>query len=286
MKARILILIALLAPVAAMPQGFLGRSEIVFAAGGMNYTGDLNNQSLFGRPNLAASVGLRYHLNNRLATTAMAAYGHIEGGNPDAIELRNLSFRSPVAELTLRIEFNFFAYGTGATDRLWTPFIFAGLGAFHFNPRTSYPDQDGNPVWVDLQPLGTEGQNLPSYSDRVRYTLTQMCLPFGLGVRMKLSRHVSVSAEYGLRATWTDYLDDVSTTYVGSAALSAGSPDGGLAARLADRSGEVRAGYVNAPGIKRGDDSLCDWYQLFTLTFSVNLDPLLGWTRSRRCLER
>lgn len=282
-KILILLLAAMTAGAAYSQDDFLTRGELLLSAGGMNYMGDLNNQSVLGKVNLAASAGVRYSLNNRLAVAGGVAYGQIEGGNPDAIELRNLSFRSPVYELSAHVEFNFFPYGGGATDWQWTPYIFGGLGAFHFNPQTSYPDNEGNETWVDLQPLGTEGQNLNSYPDRVRYPLNQFCLPFGVGVKMRVTRWFSLSAEYGFRATWTDYLDDVSTTYVGSAALSAGSPDGGLAAQLADRSSEVRQGYVNAPGIKRGDDSLNDWYQMFTVSASFSLDTMFGWARSKRC---
>ena len=94
---------------------------------------------------------------------------------------------------------------------------------------------------------------------------------------------MSLSAEYGFRKTWTDYIDDVSTTYVGSALLSAEVENGGLAGIMADRSGEVEEGYVNAAGIKRGDDSLNDWYSFFTIRVGFSLETLLGWTRSKRC---
>ena len=116
------------------------------------------------------------------------------------------------------------------------------------------------------------------YTERRPYPLTQVCMPFGVGMRWRLSKNVSLTAEYGFRKTWTDYLDDVSTTYVGSEVLLAEVQDGVLAAALADRS-EV----PNAVGIKRGDDSLDDWYSYFNLSLGMNLDMLFGWMRSKRC---
>ena len=82
-------------------------------------------------------------------------------------------------------------------------------------------------------------------------------MPFGIGFKYHPNKSLTLSAEYGFRKSWTDYIDDVSTTYVDNAQLTYVA--GELAAGLADRSGEVEPGYVNAAGIKRGDDSLDDW---------------------------
>ena len=144
-------------------------------------------------------------------------------------------------------------------------------------------DETGAEQWVALQPLSTEGQGTPQYLDRRPYSLMQICLPFGVGVKWRMSKAFSLTAEYGFRKTWTDYLDDVSTTYVGSEVLLAIDGDGEMAAQMADRSGEVEEGYVNEPGIKRGDDSLKDWYACFRISIGVSLETLFGWMRSKRC---
>jgi hypothetical protein len=104
-----------------------------------------------------------------------------------------------------------------------------------------------------------------------------------VGVKFRLGKTFSFSAEYGFRMTWTDYLDDVSKTYVGSEVLLSNAEDGALASMLADRSGEVVEGYVNAPGIKRGDDSLDDWYAYLRVSLGLKLETILGWTRSKKC---
>lgn len=266
-------------PVAAVAQrdDFLGRTQLTLAGGGMTYLGDLNEQSAFGEVNMAGSVGLRTRLDNRWSLRGMVSYGSISAMH-DCIEARNLSFRSNLFEAALTVEFTFRPYGPGATESMWTPYLFGGLGFFHFNPMTSYTSMDGTVTWVELQPLCTEGQGTTLYPDRRPYSLIQLAMPFGVGVRWRLSRNVTLAAEYGFRKTWTDYLDDVSTTYVGSEVLTSQVENGVVAAMVADRS-EV----PNAIGIKRGDDSLDDWYSYFNLSVGLNLNMLLGWMKSKKC---
>jgi hypothetical protein len=269
-------------PSQAQQRDFLESSEVLLSGGGMNYLGDLNNQSALTIPRLAGGIGLRYRFDNRWAFRAEVNYGSV-ACEKDYIELRNLSFKSNIFELAALAEFNFAPYGPGATEKKWTPYIFGGLAMFHFNPKASYPIAEGGVQWAELQPLHTEGQGSSLYPDRRPYALTQLCFPFGVGVKFRLGKTFSFSAEYGFRMTWTDYLDDVSKTYVGSEVLLTNAEDGALASMLADRSGEVVEGYVNAPGIKRGDDSLDDWYAYFHITLGINLETMFGWMRSKRC---
>ncbi len=249
----------------------------------MNYIGDLNNQSALTMPDGAFGVGLHTRLDNRWAIRYEAAYGHVH--SDDYIERRNLSFRSSIVEAAVIGEFNFWNYGVGATDKTWVFYLYGGIGAFHFDPMTSYTAADGTVQWVRLQPLHTEGQGSLLYPGRKQYSLFQLMLPFGVGMKARLNKTFCVSVEYGFRKTWTDYLDDVSTTYVDAEVFDEVASDPELAAFLADRSGEVVDGYVNAPGIKRGDDSLDDWYAYLHFSVGINLETLLGWTRSKRCKQ-
>lgn len=275
-------MLGIVSPLSAQRQDFLSRSELLLMGGGMNYIGDLNNESALTLPRLAGGVGLRCRLDNRWSLRAEVSYGQI-GCDEDYNELRNLSFRSDVIEGAVLAEFNFAPFGTGATERLWTPYLFGGLGIFHFNPMAMYTLGDGQELWAELQPLHTEGQGSTQYPDRKEYARTQFCLPFGVGVKVRLGKAFTLSAEYGFRKTWTDYLDDVSKTYVEPALLQANADDGALAVQLADRSGEVQVGYVNTPGVKRGDDSLDDWYAYLHISLGISFDVLFGWMRSKRC---
>ena len=265
-------------------QNVLVRSELGLSLGGMNYLGDLNDQSMFGRVNVAGGLQARYCFDSRWSMSLGGVYGHIEGGNPDVVARRNLSFRSPVLEGSLRAEFNFYPYGlVVSSQRRSTPYIFCGIGLFKFNPQAMVMvPATGEVQWYDLQPLGTEGQGTAAYPERSKYQLIEVSMPFGIGYRWRISPGVHLTAEYGWRKTWSDYLDDVSTTYVGAELL--GSTAGGsMAATLADRSGEVVPGYVNAVGVKRGDDALCDWYSYFSVAVTFSAEMLFGWMRGKVC---
>lgn len=269
----------LLPPLGAVAQrdDLLSRSELVLTVGGMNYLGDLNDQSAFGEVHAAGGAGLRCRIDNRWSVRLQGAYGGISAST-DCIKARNLSFRSRLYEGALVAEFDFRPYGAGATESPWTPYIFGGVAVFHFNPEARYTDRQGNEQWVELQPLCTEGQGTTAYPSRHTYPLTQASMPFGVGIRWRLNKHFSLTAEYGFRRTWTDYLDDVSTTYVGADLLRAEVANGTLAAELADRST-----VANAVGIKRGDDSLNDWYSYFNVSIGFDLEMLMGWMRSKKC---
>ena len=276
------LLIFLLLASSLSAQVWLGKTEIGFTVGGMNYIGDLNDQSMFGKVNLAYGGLVRYNFDDRFSLRFDVDYGHVEGGNPDYIARRNLSFRSYIFEGFLRVEFNFFPFSMREDQYVWTPFIFGGVGFFSFNPKAYFTEPlSGESDWYELQPLCTEGQGTALNPDNAPYVLKQLSFPFGLGVKYHPSKSLTLSAEYGFRKTWTDYLDDISTCYVDNDQLAYIMGD--VAAGLADRSSEVEPGYVNAAGIKRGDDTLDDWFAYFNVSFTVKFDLLFGWMLKKKC---
>lgn len=278
--ALLVLLTAALLPDAAMAQRQRPYAEIGLAGGGMNYIGDLNNQSLFGKVHPAASAYLRYNFDDRWAVSIIGAYGTLEGGNPDVLAWRNLSFKSFLWETGVRAELNFVRFGFNVEQYRTTPYIFVGLSVFFFNPMAQYIDTvTGESRWVDLEPLGTEGQHSDLYPDVYPYGMTTVCMPFGLGFKARLSDQIVFSFEYGFRKTWTDYIDDVSTRYADPAIFE----DNPVALALSDRSGEVKNGHLNAPGTQRGDDSLDDWYSYFNISLSIGTDFLFGWAKKKRC---
>ena len=254
--------------------------EVGLSGGGMNYIGDLNGQSLLGKVNPAGNLFFRYNLNERLAVNIGATYGIIEGGNPDVQEWRNLSCRSSIWEGSVRAEFNFVAFGLAQVQYRTTPYLFVGLAVTGFNPRAQYTDPaTGSISWVDLEPLGTEGQHSDLYPSVYPYSRAIVTMPFGLGFKARFSSSVVMAFEYGFRKTWSDYLDDVSTVYVDPAIFA----DNPTAAALADRSAEVKGGSPNAIGTQRGDDSLNDWYAYFNFSIAFSSEFLFGWSRPKRC---
>ena len=198
-------------------------------------------------------------------------YGLIAGNDnrSDPPRGRNLSFRSRIIEGSLVGEFNILGYEPYNLARPWSPYIFGGVAFFNFSPKTKYNDE-----WVALQPLGTEGQGLSAYPERKKYKLTQFSIPIGAGIKYALSDTWNIGIEGGVRKTFTDYLDDVSTTYVNEAFLIENNP---LAATLANRSG-----VPIEDGSARGNSENGDWYAFVGVTISRNfLDNGLVGSRKR-----
>ena len=102
-----------------------------------------------------------------------------------------------------------------------------------------------------------------------KYGLTTIAFPFGAGVKCDLGERASVGFEWGLRRTFTDYLDDVSTTYVASDDLAAAN--GTLAATLANRSLDENGQSYTVNGVQRGNSNTKDWYVIsgIYLTFKI-----------------
>lgn len=232
--------------------------EIGIFLGGSYYTGDLNpNGHLNSLTRPAAGMVYRHNFNYRLAVAGSALFGSIQGIDARSSsyeqQQRNLSFRSPLYELAGRAEFNFIEYKIGDDKHQFTPFMFLGLALFNFNPKASYGNN-----WILLQPLKTEGQSKP-------YKRTQISIPFGAGIKANMAKRIGLVVEWGLRKTFTDYLDDVSTVYADPAVLFANG--GAIAVAVADRSTTP----TDDVGRQRGNPRNKDWYAFagFTLTFQL-----------------
>jgi hypothetical protein len=138
---------------------------------------------------------------------------------------------------------------------------------FHFN---SYTFNDGRKVY--LQPLSTEGQGLADYPDRKEYKLSQFALAFGSGVRVAVSNCTSLSLEFSQRKTFTDYLDDVSTTYIDKNKLMASK--GKLAVDVAFRTDEFNGSPYPPDGEQRGTPTEADWYYYIGINAEININCL------------
>lgn len=189
---------------------------------------------------------------------------------------RNLNFRSNVWEVYSALEFyplDFINRGNEDYYGRFKPYFFGGVGVYHFNPMGSMVDGNGNTVWQYLQPLRTEGQGFSEYPDRKEYKLTQMNMPYGAGFKYLIGENVHIGMELLYRKTFTDYLDDVSTTYIDPAAFDANlSPsDAYIARQISDKSvGIVTPGMSRyAPGVQRGNPRQDDAY--FSLLFKCGV---------------
>lgn len=225
-------------------------------AGGF-YIGALYHQTIGGR--LDVTFGTVSGSDNVLMGDVGAAKGR---------SMRNLHFRSKVSEVALLAEFHPLPLlqSMAKAPSPVSPYIVGGIGVFHFNPQafTGYE-------WVALQPLRTEGQGFPAFPSRQPYRLTQVNYPLGIGVKYEVSAIMNARLEVMHRFLRTDYLDDVSTTYINPVRFAENLPHG-MAERailLADRRQELDPTLLTQEGSKRGNPGNNDSY--FTIQFKLSL---------------
>jgi hypothetical protein len=272
--------------------------EFGLIGGFSHYSGDLTKK-YFETQGFKPSVGLitRYTPGRLVTVRLSAQYGSIEGDDKwhedqDNDNRRNLNFKSDLWDFTGAAEFNFNSLDTRDKTGV-IPYALIGVSVFKYNPKAQFiydaggpmdtylgRDPDGNRIyaqleerdeeWVELQPLGTEGQETTEFNDRKRYALTQVAIPIGGGFKFKLSHKWTLGIEYGTRITFTDYLDDVSSTYVDPIRLN--SQYGPMSAAMADRSPTLRPEEdLNGNAVPRGNPDKRDLYGIFGVTFTYRL---------------
>jgi hypothetical protein len=236
-----------------------------FFLGGANYSGDLGATKFpLSNSHPAFGIGCFVELNDRMAVRVEGTFGTISGsdkyGGPN--KARNLSFTSDIAEASVNFEYTLF----DLYDYKVSPFFFAGIGRFGFNPYTK--NKNGDIVF--LADLDTEGQGF--YMDRKEYKTKQTAIPFGGGIMWAINDNKRIGISVGIRKTFTDYLDDVSTTYVDANLLA--SKRGSTSTTMAYRGNELPNGLpYPADGTKRGDPKSKDWYYFTGVTLRVRLAP-------------
>jgi opacity protein-like surface antigen len=237
-------------------------------AGVSQYQGDLQSSTFQGRfAHPAIGLTGSYDIAPRLALRAGLTFSALEADDAhnkkEDLLSRNLSFRTRLAEFSLVGQYSFF----NIEDTRWTPYVFGGVAVFHFDPYAY--DSSGQKVY--LRPLGTEGQGLEQYPGRKMYKKTQFAIPFGAGVSYAINDRWQLGLELGVRKTFTDYIDDVSTTYADQADLLAGR--GPKAVEMAYRTGEVDPanGAYPQKGTMRGNDKYKDLYYFTGLHLQFRL---------------
>lgn len=238
-------------------------------AGTSNYQGDMMEKRYSMRNSkMVLGIGGSYILNGHFRVRGLISLAKLGANDQYATDpsliARNLNFSTSLTELSLTVHYDLLDLDYFK----FTPYLFGGVAVFHFNPYTN----DSVYGKVFLKPLSTEGQGLALYPDRKPYSLTQISFPIGAGIRFRVNDNIAIAWEVGLRKTNTDYLDDLSTTYVDQAYLL--SQKGQVAVDLAYRGDEVKnnPGVYPADGTVRGGASYKDWYYFsgVTATFKVN----------------
>ncbi|MDB4173653.1 DUF6089 family protein [Bacteroidia bacterium] len=279
----------------ASAQRWFRTSSLEFGliGGASHYSGDLQEVYIDPR-GLKPSVGIitRYSTGEILTFRLSAQYGSLEARDDwyedlTALSRRNLSFTSELWDFTGGLEVNLRRMEAKQRSGIY-PYLFTGASVFKFNPKTTFIydptsaiaqymeqstpgsytgliDRDGEEV--ELQPLGTEGQETTEFNDRKRYALTQVAIPVGGGIKFKLNHKWTAAVEYGARFTFTDYIDDVSSTYVDPVRLTA--QYGPMSSAVAVRNPEFDPARIE--GSKRGDPNDNDIYGILGISLTYRL---------------
>jgi hypothetical protein len=232
---------------------------VQISPGLMNYGGDLQTKAYtFQQAHLSISAGLIYTIQ-KFSIRGDFTFGKVEGNdaNNTKYKYRNLSFYSNISDVNLILQYDILSLD----NRKFTPYVFAGLGVFHFNPYAYYDSQK-----VYLQPLGTEGQGLSIYPDRKMYSLTRPEIPYGIGFKYKLTDNILLGFEFRGRYLFTDYLDDVSKTYPDENELF--KQRGQLAVDLSYRGNQLDPTRPFPSNGQRGNQGHNDIYYTSSFTFT------------------
>ncbi len=272
--------------------------DIGIFGGESYYLGDINPNEHFAGSELAYGLLMRLNTSDRFSLRLSATRGTLKADdmdfrdkgklplpsfspnnpiiNRDDYISRGLNFTTKITEIAIEAEINFLPFFVGSKRHRWTPFIFGGASMFMFKPK----EIDSK---LELQDYGTEGQNL-SKNEKKKYATTSFAIPFGIGVKFSLSRRLGMSLEWGMRKTFTDYIDDISTTYAydiyGFDAAqnvyytpNPNNPEEIVAVPITDEILLSDPTLSHRKGQQRGNDYNTDWYNFYgiTLTYSLNL---------------
>lgn len=264
------------------------RWEIGGLLGSTNYIGDINKNPVITQSRPGINLWGRRNLTRHFSYRFGIGYGQIRGHDSlsSAGKLRGLGFKSNIWEFSNIFEFHYNPFGlqhmrkshiglTHPKNKRSSFYVFTGISVFAFNPK-GY--QDGK--WTALQPLGTEGQTLEG--GKGAYSKISVAIPFGAGIKYKMTDNWIFGVEIGYRTTFTDYLDDVSGNY----------PD---LNKLAQKNGLVAVGFsdpttknslggegLSSAGDMRGDRQHRDWYIFSGITISYRFTPISCVYRSKR----
>lgn len=248
--------------------------EAGFFLGASNYQGDLQpTHFLFGESKIAYGGFIKYPVLEYLSIRASITKGTISGEDLNSSinsgrRSRNLNFRSDILDFGIQAEFHPLTL-INREKKIISPYVMSGISGFTFNPEAFYIDR-----YYSLAPLGTEGQYLAG-SGVSPYSRFQVAIPAGVGLAIKISDYNSISLEFGIRKTFTDYLDDVSGSYPDLSQLAELDPLAAtLSFRTLDNDGQPAA--FPGEGAQRGNPDANDLYYFFGVNFAFNITNILN----------
>lgn len=264
----------------------MNKKELQFGGGATQFLGDLGGQDGIGKDysladinwratNWNITLGYRYRFHPTFATSTSLNFGKYRASDyftaNEVRGARKIDIKSTLISLSQRFEYLFYVKEKvgkrnnipglkGMKDKNEQAYIFTGLGLAYYNPQggpnTKYEGEY-------LRPLGTEGQGYANGGKS--YKVVTAIVPFGIGYRTGLGRMWRVSFEATYFKTFTDYMDDVSSTYF---SFGANDIPASEAAIYFSNPSEDWTRFTN--GDKRGDNEK-DAFFYFNVTFAKNV---------------
>lgn len=242
------------------------------------YMGDINPILPFAQSQLQYGGLVRFNYDNRwtfrfdYSLATVTASDEVIKWRPE----RGLNFTSKINDFSLVAEFNFIEYYTGNPKKNVSPYIFGGISVFHYTAFTTVGDQ-----LVNLSDYATEGPVDPDAKWYVKMfgktSPIGVSIPFGIGVKFSLSRHMAGTVEWRMQKTFTDYLDDVATVYPEANQHAIYTAADGTTYDLTDPTGN----YLFRQ--QRGNSAFNDWFGMarISLTWKFNLPDGRGCNLSK-----
>jgi Outer membrane protein beta-barrel domain len=260
--------------------------------GGANYLGEMGGKDeprrdfiwdmKLSQTRWAVGGFARRKINRLLSVNTGLLYLRVQGADELTEDYRprrgrNLNFRNDLIEWYIRPEFTIFQDndlgGRGKYKLDFRLFGYVGAAVYYHNPKGQI-DREGD--FYALQPLTTE---------LVDYSKIGFAIPAGIGFHFTKKRRHRFGWDMGWRTTFSDYIDDVSTTYADPALLPSQ-----LAIDLANQSQTI-AEWTADPtlphpnnydaGAIRGDPTHNDSYLTMTFTYSYVLRGQSNFYRQR-----
>lgn len=237
--------------------------EVGAVAGGAGYLGDLNQNKPLKISGISAGAFVKVNIDPYWAVGLHYTYGKIKADDTKSdnehFRNRGLNFSTPLNEVSLQVDFNFFEYFAGGGAKTFSPYIFTGIGGVLYNPTARYSGVVGlEDKKYNLRDYHTEGQNV-SYRN---YALT---VPYGIGVKVKLKENWGLFSQIGYRTAYTDYLDDVSGLYPNMAHWD-NEPNGAISKLLSNPSNSATSAVLQYT--QRGDFRKRDTYMFVGIGIS------------------
>ena len=178
-----------------------GNSQVIHQVGGAvgysNYLGDLVEPMFtFKHSSLAGSVSARKQLGPNFSLRGNIVLGKLKGDDRfyDRNRKRGNRFESTFFEMSILAEYDLLGERrypkNGGIASILSPYVFGGLGFLMLDQSIHYGSAD-NP---DLTAV---------------YNFLHLSIPIGFGLKKDVDKSFQIGIEWGIRFTFSDYIDGV-----------------------------------------------------------------------------